>query len=85
MGQSKRCNKISLLSVDCDIYSSTVDIFNSVGHLLDHGSYVIFDELIGCRGWRDHEYKAFLEFIEQTHYEYEYLSYGLTYAMVRLK
>lgn len=76
---------ISLLRVDCDIYSSTKDIFAAVGNLLKSGTVIVFDELIGYRGWQDHEHKAFMEFIAETDYDYSYLSFGLTYAILELK
>lgn len=76
--------KISLLRVDCDIYSSTKTIFQEVGKFLEVGSWICFDELIGYYGWQEHEYKAFMEFIEETGFEYEYVAYGLTYTLVKL-
>jgi hypothetical protein len=76
---------ISLLRVDCDIYSSTKTIFDTVGHLLVPGTWVVFDELVGYRGWEHHEHRAFTEFMAtrpdlDVHYE----GYGLTYVMARL-
>lgn len=75
---------ISLLRVDRDIYSSTMTIFENVGHLLKPGTWILFDELIGYRGWQDHEYKAFQEFLASTELDVEYVAYGLTYVLVRL-
>lgn len=75
---------ISLLRVDCDIYSSTKTIFGALGHLLKPGSWICFDELIGYYGWQEHEYKAFMEFIAETGFTYEYIAYGLTYTLVKL-
>jgi len=76
---------ISLLRVDCDIYSSTKTIFDTLGHRLKSGSWICFDELIGYYGWQDHEYKAFMEFIGQSGHSYDYVAYGLTYTLVRLR
>ena len=75
---------ISLLRVDCDIYSSTKTIFENCGPLLQPGSWVLFDELIGYYGWEDHEYKAFMEFVAATGFTYHYIAYGLTYVLLRL-
>ena len=77
-------SRISLLRIDCDIYSSTKTIFDSLGHLITSGTWILFDELIGYKGWQDHEYKAFQEFLEPTDLQVEYVAYGLTYALVRL-
>ncbi len=75
---------VGLLRIDCDIYSSTVTIFNNLGHLLKPGTLLCFDELIGYYGWQDHEYKAFMEFVAQRDIQYEYLAYGLTYTLLRI-
>lgn len=76
---------IGILRVDCDIYSSTKTILDVLGDLLVSGTWIVFDELIGYRGWQHHEYKAFSEYLEHTPFEVEYLAYGLTYTIVRLK
>ena len=75
---------VSILRVDCDIYSSTKTIFDVLGDRLEPGSWLVFDELIGYRGWKKHEYRAFTEFIEKTGFDYSYVAYGLTHVIVRL-
>lgn len=75
---------ISMLRVDCDIYSSTVDIFDAVGDMLHPNCIIVFDELIGYYGWQLHEHKAFMEFVEKQGLSYEYVAYGLTYTIARL-
>lgn len=75
---------ISLLRVDCDIYSSTKTIFDAVGSMLRPESWILFDELIGYRGWREHEYRAFMEFLDRSGLGCEYIAYGLTYTLVKL-
>lgn len=76
---------ISILRVDCDIYSSTKTIFGVLEPLIRPGTWIVFDELIGYRGWEQHEHKAFTEFIDRTGFGYEYIAYGLSYTIVRLK
>jgi hypothetical protein len=75
---------ISILRVDCDIYSSTKTIFDVLEPLLRPGTWVVFDELIGYYGWEQHEHKAFSEFIDRTGHGYEYIAYGLTYTIAKL-
>lgn len=76
---------ISLLRVDCDIYSSTKTIFDTVGHLLVPGTWVVFDELIGYRGWEHHEYRAFSEFMAtRPDLDVRYEGYGLTYVIAQI-
>jgi len=75
---------ISLLRVDCDIYASTKTVFDVLGPMLRPGSWILFDELIGYRGWQDHEYRAFEEFLHESGLGCEYVAYGLTYVLVEL-
>ena len=83
--EENKSNPISLLRVDCDIYSSAKTIFDVLGSLVRSGTWIVFDELIGYRGWKDHEYKAFMEFKKRTGIEFEYVAFGLTYAMGYVK
>ncbi len=77
---------ISLLRIDCDIYSSTKTIFDELGDLIQPGTWIVFDELIGYRGWEAHEYKAFEEFkARRPELGFEYVAFGLTYAMGYVK
>ncbi len=75
---------ISLLRVDCDLYSSTKTALAALRPLIRPGTWIVFDELIGYRGWEAHEYRAFMEFIDETGFEYEYVAYGLTYVLIRI-
>lgn len=76
---------ISLLRIDCDIYSSTKVVFDALQPLIRPGTWVLFDELIGYRGWREHEYKALGEFLESSSLQIDYVAYGLTYVLGRLQ
>lgn len=67
-------NKISFLHIDCDIYSSTVDIFNSVEKSLQVGTIMVFDEMFNYPNWQYHEFKAFNEFINRTGYKYRFIA-----------
>lgn len=83
--ENNKGKEIALLRVDCDIYSSTKTIFKCLGHYLRPGSWICFDELIGYYGWQDHEYKALIEFLEERRLKCDYIAYGMTYTLVRLK
>jgi predicted O-methyltransferase YrrM len=63
----------ALIHVDCDIYESTVSIFNSLAARIQPGTVIVFDEYFNYPGWRQHEYKAFQEFIVRTGRKYSYL------------
>lgn len=53
---------VSLLHVDCDMYSSTKTVFDSLAANIVPGTVIVFDELVNYPGYRDHELKAFYEF-----------------------
>src|SRR5437763_2671447 len=63
---------ISLLHIDCDLYSSTRTVFEQLGDLLLAGSIVVFDEYLNYHGWQHHEFKAWREFVEANQLKYSY-------------
>ncbi len=67
---------ISYLHVDCDLYSSTAEIFNGLQNLFCHGTVIVFDEYFNYPGWKEGEYKAFSEFVTKNGFEYEYLTFN---------
>ena len=71
----KHNEKISLLHVDCDLYSSTKTIFEMLGHLIASGTIIVFDEYFNYPGWKHHEYKAFQEFVVSNNLNYRYDSF----------
>tara|TARA_R100000388_G_scaffold47466_1_gene35844 strand:+ start:1482 stop:2210 length:729 start_codon:yes stop_codon:yes gene_type:complete len=72
----KNTNKpFAFIHVDCDIYSSTVDILNNLKNRIVPGTVILFDELIGYDAWDQHEYKAFMEFVEENNVEFEWLAF----------
>lgn len=71
---SKNCQPISYLHVDCDLYSSTSEIFTHIGDRLVAGSIIVFDEYFGFPNWRNSEHKAFMEFLERSNKTYRALA-----------
>lgn len=69
---------VAFLHVDCDLYSSTVTIFELLGPRLSPGAVVLFDEYYNFPRWQQHEYKAFQEFVERNGIRYEYIAYSVT-------
>ena len=66
---------VSLLHVDCDLYSSTVTIFQALRDRIIPGTVIVFDEYFNYPGWRQHEFRAFQEFIAGTGRRYEYVGF----------
>lgn len=68
---------VSFLHVDCDLYSSTVTVLDQVGPRLQPGSIVQFDEFFNFPAWREHEFRAWQEYVARTGITYEYAGYTL--------
>ncbi len=70
---------ISVLIIDCDLYSSTKTIFKYCREHIKVGTIIIFDEIHNGSGiykdWEKHEYKAFMEFISEMNANYEWIAF----------
>lgn len=64
---------IALLHVDCDLYSSTVTILNSLKDNIVPGTVIIFDEYINYPGWQLDEFRAWKEHCGMYGVSYEYI------------
>jgi len=69
---------IAFLHVDCDLYSSTVTIFDALGDRLREGTIIVFDEYYNFHRWQQHEFKAFQEFVKKSGLAYEYIGFSVT-------
>ena len=56
-------NKISVIHMDADLYSSTIYCLNLIGPYLAEKSVIIFDEWHNYDGCEDHEQRAFKEWL----------------------
>jgi hypothetical protein len=52
---------ISLLHIDCDLYSATCDIFQHLRDRIVSGTIIVFDEYWNYPGWQQHEFRAWQE------------------------
>lgn len=64
-----------LLHIDCDLYSSTKDIFENLKHYIIKDLVIVFDEYFNYPNFQQHEFKAFQEFIVNNAMAYEYIAY----------
>ena len=76
---------IRFMNIDCDLYSSTKTIFDLLGPQVVPGTVIVFDEFIGYKSWRDDEFKAFQEAVDQYQWRYEILSFSFATKQVALK
>mmetsp|Transcript_110067 Transcript_110067/g.190921 ORF Transcript_110067/g.190921 Transcript_110067/m.190921 type:complete len:304 (+) Transcript_110067:126-1037(+) len=53
---------VSLLHIDCDLYTSTVTVLESLAPRIIPGTVIVFDELVNFPEYRNHELKALYEF-----------------------
>lgn len=65
---------VSLLHIDCDLYSSTKYLLDTAGDRLGTGSIVMFDEYFNYPSWRHHEHKAWQEFVSSRNVKYTYIA-----------
>ncbi|WP_328702923.1 TylF/MycF/NovP-related O-methyltransferase [Arenibaculum pallidiluteum] len=63
-------------NIDCDIYSSTRTVLEGLADRLRPGTILVFDEYVGNRTWRDHEYRAFTEFAAARSIDFDYVAVG---------
>jgi hypothetical protein len=76
---------IAFLHVDCDLYSSTVTIFQNLGGQIVPGTVIAFDEYFNYPGWQEGEFKAFKELVSERNIRYEYLTYNKKHEQVAVK
>jgi predicted O-methyltransferase YrrM len=75
---------VAFLHIDCDLYSSTVDIFHGLAERLQPGTVIVFDEYFNYPGWERHEFKAWQEFVSDRRIEYAYLGYARQQVALRI-
>ncbi len=76
---------LAFLHVDCDLYSSTVTIFEHLGSQIGPGCIILFDEYFNYPGWEDGEYKALKEFVSRKGINYEYIAYSRLFEQVAIR
>lgn len=68
---------VRFMNVDCDLYSSTKDVFDAVSDRIVPGTIIIFDEYVMNPHWKEDEYKAFQEAVKRNGWRYEYIGISL--------
>ena len=61
--------------MDADTYKPTAYVLNSLTKNLGKGTIVIFDEYFGYHNFRQHEFKAWQEFVNSEGIKYQYIGY----------
>ena len=81
----KHPGPVRFANIDCDLYSSTRDIFALLADRIVPGTVLVFDEYLFNDGWQKDEYKAFQELVEQHGLGYEYLGFSLFEGQAAVK
>ncbi len=69
--------KLRLVHVDCDLYSSTRTVLEGLQPLFQVGTVLLFDEYLGFEGFEQHEFRAWHEFVQSRGIKYEYVAFEL--------
>lgn len=81
----KTPGKVAFLHMDADLYSSTHYVLEALQERLQKGSVIVFDEYFNYISWRDHEYKAFQEFVSKRKIAYTYLAYAYQQVVLKIE
>jgi hypothetical protein len=81
----KNSGPAAFIHIDCDLYSSTVDIFAGLADRLQPGTVILFDEYFNYPGWELHEFKAWRECVAARGIDYEYIGYARQQVAVRIR
>lgn len=68
-------DEVRLIHIDCDLYSSTVTIFEYLKNYIKPGIIIVFDEFFNYPGWQHGEFKAWNELLAQHNINYNYVGY----------
>lgn len=78
-------NPVAFLHIDCDIYSATKTVFDTLGDNIVDGTIIVFDEFYNYPGCQNHEIKAFQEFLDARNFSVEYLAYNMYHEQVAVR
>lgn len=71
----KEKSNCALIHIDSDLYSSAKTIFTHLEGRIVEGTVIVFDEFFNFPNWHQHEFKAFMEFMDEENLKCEYLGY----------
>ena len=64
--KKRQTTSISMLHIDCDLYSSTAYILTTLKTHIRVGTVIVFDELINYPSFEEHEFRALSEWLNDT-------------------
>lgn len=77
---------VAYANIDCDLYTSTLDILEALHGRIVEGTILVFDEYVCHPTWRQDEFRAWRECCKRFGWKYEYLGFSLSskQAVVRV-
>lgn len=83
----KCCNqKITGIHIDCDLGSSTTTILNELKDLIiENKPLLLFDEMYNYNGFEKHEFKSFLDWVNENNLNFKVEATNLTHQQVLIK
>jgi predicted O-methyltransferase YrrM len=82
--QEQMSGPVAFMHIDCDLYSSTVDVLEGLRERLQPGTVIVFDEYFNYPNWERHEFRAWQEFVSRHGVTYEYLAFARQQVAVRI-
>jgi hypothetical protein len=76
---------VSFVHVDCDIYPSAKTVLTALAPRFCPGTIIVFNEFFNYPGWKNHEYKAFQEYIKYSKQNFEYFAFASSGQAVAVK
>jgi hypothetical protein len=76
---------VAFLHIDCDLYISTKTVLTDLQSRIKSGTIILFDEFFNFPQWQQHEYRAFMEFIDETKFSYEFIGFASAYNSVAVR
>lgn len=66
---------VSFIHIDTDTYSPAYTVLSLLKQYFQPGTIIVFDQFLGYPNWRNHEYRAFSETLDND--SYEFLAFGV--------
>ena len=78
---------VRFMNVDCDLYSATRTVLDTLAKRIVPGTVIVFDDFFGYEGWKQDEFRAFHEAAANHGWRHEYLGFGncTRQVVVRIK
>ncbi len=79
-------DRLKAVHIDCDLGSSAACVLHLLqDHLLQQSPVLLFDEFYNYKGFEEHEFRAFFEFIERTGCEFKVLGRNILNQQVLIQ